>query len=87
MTAINPELMSHVNFSDRVLKGALGQFMENCEMSGIKPSEMVAAMLSLLLSNAAELSAIIVTDRSAFVSAAEAAIDAAIRIREEKRAA
>lgn len=86
MTDMNPTLLNHVNFTDKRLKGCLGEFMEHCEMSGLKPSEMVAAMLSMLLANAAELSAI-VAPREPFLSAAEAAIDAAIRIREEKRAA
>lgn len=83
MKDMDPTLLNHVNFSNKMIKATLGQFLEHCELSGLPARHTTAAMLSMLLANAAELSAI-VASREAFMQAAEAAIDAAIRLNEEK---
>lgn len=80
---MNQELLNHCNYTSANIKASLALFMEHCAMSGISSRETVAGMISVLLANAAEISAV-VSERDPFVRSAEAAIDAAIRLRDEK---
>lgn len=77
------ELLNHCNYTNVRIKASLGQFMENCEMSGIRPRETVAGMISLLLANAAEIASFAV-DREGFLAACESAFDKGEDLRNRK---